>query len=262
MPENILSRQPPRADKRIAYGEDANQFFDLRVPKSRSENLPLVMNIHGGFWRAKYGLEHAGHFCAALTAQGLATANLEYRRVGNAGGGWPGTLDDIRAAYKHLRQNTFAHNIAPEKIIVTGHSAGGHLALCLAAYEPSVTLVVALAALTDLRRAYELHLSNDAAVEFLGGTPDKVPQHYREADPMQLRIAHAEQRLIHGLADDVVPPAFSCDYVSAEQNLSSQRKEHVHLLEIPGADHYDLIDPHSSAWIQIQSLILRLARRA
>ena len=262
MPEDFLNQPPPKAGARIAYGEDPNQFFDLRLPKSAAANFPLVINIHGGFWRAKYGLEHAGHFCAAITAQGLATANLEYRRVGNVGGGWPGTLDDIRAAYKDLRENASAHNIDPQKIVITGHSAGGHLALCLAAYEPTVTHVVALAAITELHRACELHLSNDAAVEFLGGAPEQVAQLYREADPMQLSIARAEQWIVHGLTDDVVPPTFSSDYVSLKQNRPSQQKEPVHLLEIAGADHYDLIDPHSAAWKEIQPLILRLAHRS
>jgi len=79
MSDDILSLTPPAADARIAYGSDPNQFFDLRLPKTGKGAFPLVINIHGGFWRAKYSLDHAGHLCAALAAAGFATANLEYR---------------------------------------------------------------------------------------------------------------------------------------------------------------------------------------
>ena len=108
MPDDILSSLPPPADKRLSYGSDPNQFLDLRLPTSTGKAkspYSLVINIHGGFWRAKYNLDHAGHLCAALTAKGLATANLEYRRVGNEGGAWPGTFADIRSAYHFLVQN-------------------------------------------------------------------------------------------------------------------------------------------------------------
>src|SRR6201987_6129566 len=158
MSEDILSRQPPRPDLRLIYGSDPNQFMDLRVPASEHKRSPLVMNIHGGFWRAKYNLDHAGHLCAALTAKGLVTANLEYRRVGNEGGAWPGTFADIRAAYHFLLQNAHPPKFDSRKTIVMGHSAGGQLALCLAAHEPSVTSVVSLAGVVDLQRAYQLHL--------------------------------------------------------------------------------------------------------
>src|SRR5579864_9332189 len=247
MSDDILSLQAPRADARIAYGSDPNQFLELRLPatKERSKSpCPLVINIHGGFWRAKYNLEHAGHLCAALTARGLATANLEYRRVGNNGGAWPGTFSDIRSAYHFLVQNAQVHNFDSRRTVVMGHSAGGQLALCLAAHEPSIQRVISLAGVVDLERAYELHLSNDAVVEFLRGKPSEVPDRYREADPMQLSIRQARQWLIHGSADDTVPPALSRSYVSAKQKR--RPKEDVHLLEIAGAGHFDLIDPRSA----------------
>ena len=259
MSEDILSRKPPLADSRLSYGSDANQFFDLRLPASKGKSKwPVVVNIHGGYWRAKYNLDHAGHLCAALAAKGLATANLEYRRVGNEGGAWPGTFADIRSAYQFLVQHAPDHNFDPGKIVVMGHSAGAQLALCLAAHEPSVTRVVSLAGVVDLERAFKLHLSNDAVVEFLGGTPRDVPDHYREADAMQLSIPQARQLLIHGQADDVVPPEFSRDYVSAKQRRSGGKKEDSHLLQIGGADHFDLIDPRSAAWKQVEETVLQL----
>jgi len=245
----------------MAYGSDPNQFLDLRLPRDAKKFkgfYPTVINIHGGFWRAKYNLDHAGHLCAALTSRGLATANLEYRRVGNKGGGWPNTFADIRSAYSFLLQNAHQHNFDPQKFLVIGHSAGGQLALCLAGHETSVTRVVSLAGVLDLQRTYQLHLSNDAVVEFLRGTPSQVPDHYREADPMQLSIPQAQQRLIHGSADEVVPPAFSRDYIAAKQKRAAKEKEDARLLEISEADHFDLIDPRTAAWKQVEQTILEL----
>lgn len=262
MPDDILSLQPPPADARVAYGQDPNQFLDLRLPAAAGKSkkpFPLVINIHGGYWRAKYNLEHAGHLCAALTAKGLATANLEYRRVGDPGGGWPETFADVRAAYQFLKQNAHSRNLDPQRIVVMGHSAGGQLALCLAAHEPSVTRAVSLAGVVDLQRAYQLHLSNDAVVEFLRGKPDEVPDHYAEADPMRLSITHARQWLIHGAADDVVPADFSRDYVAAKQKRPGEEKEEVHLLEIPDAGHLDLIDPRSAAWKKVEEIVVGLS---
>jgi acetyl esterase/lipase len=257
MSDDILSRQPPPADKRLVYGSDPNQFLDLRLPRKRESKVPLVINIHGGFWRGKYNLDHAGHLCAALTASGLATANLEYRRAGNAGGGWPGTFADIRSAYNFLVQHASTEHLDRERIVVMGHSAGGQLALCLAGHEPTVSRVISLAGVVDLQRAYQLHLSNDAVVEFLHGTPSEVPEHYQEADPMRLSIPHARQNLIHGVADDTVPVAFSRDYVREKGKRSPS--EDVSLVEIAGAGHLDLIDPESAAWEKVQAAVIRLA---
>lgn len=256
MSEDILTLPPPPADTRLAYGSDPNQFLDLRLPKSKAPH-PLVINIHGGFWRAKYDLRHAGHLCAALTTKGIATANLEYRRVGNEGGAWPNTFSDIRAGYRFMRMIARARNLDKQRIVIMGHSAGGQLALCLAAHEPSITRVISLAGVVDLHRAFELHLSNDAVVEFLRGTPAEVPDHYREADPMQLAIPQARQWLIHGAADDVVPPSFGRDYV-AKKKRSGEEKEDVHLLEIAGASHFDLIDPRTAAWQQVEQTVMQL----
>ena len=124
--EDILTLPPPPADTRLAYGTDPNQFGELRTPKSGGP-FGSVMFIHGGFWRAKYDLKHAGHLCAALTAKGIATWNVEYRRVGNAGGGWPGTFEDIAKAYRYLPQIASRYNLDSKKIVVAGHSAGGEL---------------------------------------------------------------------------------------------------------------------------------------
>jgi acetyl esterase/lipase len=253
--EDILKLAPPPADARLPYGKDPNQFGELRLPKNEAnKSSAVVMNIHGGFWRSKYTLAHAGHLCAALTAKGLATWNIEYRRVGNPGGGWPGTFEDIANAYRFLPQIAKRYDLDTTRVAVMGHSAGGQLALCLAGHEPSVKAVISLAGVVDLQRAWEEHLSDDAVVAFLGGKPKDVPEHYQEADPMQLKISSATQWLIHGAADSVVPAPFSRNY--AEQK--KKRKEDIHYLEISTAGHYELIDPHSNAWPKVESTVLHL----
>jgi acetyl esterase/lipase len=248
--EDILSLAAPKADLRVAYGSDGNQFVDLRMPKAKGPH-PLAICIHGGFWRAKYDLEYFGHLCAALTAKGVATANLEYRRVGNAGGGWPGTFADIRAAYRFLTQNGKQYEVDVRRVMVLGHSAGGQLALCLAAHEKGLAAAISLAGVLDLQRAYELHLSHDAVVEFLGGTPAEVADHYREADPMKLAI-RARQWAVHGGEDDVVPPSLSKDYVSAKVKA----KEDAKLVAIAGAGHFEIVDPRSGAWGKVERVVV------
>jgi acetyl esterase/lipase len=142
--DDILNLAPPKADLRVTYGGDQNQVIDLRLPKGKGPHA-LAISIHGGFWRAKYDLGYAGHLCAALTAKGIATANVEYRRVGNAGGGWPGTFADVRSAYQFLLQSARQREFDARRIVVIGHSAGGQLGLGLAAHESGVKSVVSLA---------------------------------------------------------------------------------------------------------------------
>lgn len=248
--EDILDLVAPKADARVRYGSDASQFVDLRMPKSKGAHA-LAMCMHGGYWRAKYDLEYFGHLCAALTAKGVATANVEYRRVGNAGGGWPGTFADIRAAYQFLMQSAERYGFDARRVMVLGHSAGAQLALCLAAHEAGVKAVISLAGVVDLQRAYALHLSSDAVVEFLGGTPAEVADHYREADPKKLAIG-AQQWLVHGAEDDIVPPAFSRDYVGAKQKA----KENARLVEIAGAGHFEVVDPRAGAWKDVEKSVM------
>jgi acetyl esterase/lipase len=259
--EDILSRPQPPPDERVAYGADPNQFLEVRLPRVRDPHSdpsypvplhPVLLNIHGGYWRAKYDLGHAGHLCAALRAAGVATFNAEYRRIGNPGGGWPGTFEDVRSAYRFLRQEHARFRLDLDRFVVMGHSAGGQLALCLAAHEASIRNAIALAGVVDLKKAFTLRLSNDAVVEFLGGKPDAVPEHYREADPMELSIPQARRWLLHGREDDIVPPEFSRDYVTQKKKAG----ESVELLEIPHAGHFELIDPGSEAFKQVTTAVL------
>jgi acetyl esterase/lipase len=249
---DILQLSPPPADARLPYGSDALQFGDLRLPKTEGRH-PLVIVIHGGFWRAAYGLDHIGHLCAALTAAGLATWNLEYRRIGNNGGGWPGTFEDVLRGADYVTALAAKYPVDAQKTIAVGHSAGGHLALLLAARQ-RVCDVVSLAGVADLRCAWELGLSNNVVMSFLGGSPEEVPDRYRQASPLKLLPLGVPQRLVHGAKDDVVPLEISEDYVKAANAAGDDAR----LVVLPEAGHFELIDPRSAEWPHIQQTILSL----
>jgi acetyl esterase/lipase len=257
--EDILTKAPHEADLRIAYGADPNQFVDVRIPAGKAP-YPVVFFIHGGYWRAKYGLIYAGHLCEALKKAGIATWNVEYRRVGNPGGGWPGTFEDIRSAYRALIQGQKANSKLPsldiKHICVAGHSAGGQLALCLAAHEKAVTRVLSLAGVLDLQRGWELHLSNDAVSSFLGGSPSEVAEHYREASPAELAIPHAIQKVVHGTTDDSVPYEISKRYTDGKKKSGEQ----VELITLPNTGHFEIVDPGSAVWPKIQETVVSLLR--
>jgi dipeptidyl aminopeptidase/acylaminoacyl peptidase len=231
--------------ERVRYGADPQQFFELWCPKGAS--LGVAVMIHGGFWRAKYDLSHANPFCAALVARGFAMANLEYRRIGNSGGGWPGSFDDVLAGV----------TVATERLggvpVVIGHSAGGHLALLLATTEIPLRAVVALAPVADLRLAYELNLSNGAVAEFLGGSPDSNSALYDQACPSK-HAASVRRVLVHGTNDEDVPIGISRAYIEARKN----DLEPPTLIEIPNAKHMELIDPESAAGAEVIEIVLRL----
>jgi len=250
--EHILTDTPPPSDARMPYGDGEFHFGDLRVPRGAGP-FPAAMFIHGGYWRARYDLKHTSFVCAALTKAGLVTWNLEYRRVGNPGGGWPGSFEDVTAGYQFLRQLAGKYPIDTKRILVLGHSAGGQLALALAAHHNSMRGVVSLAGVVNLRRAWDLHLSHDAVAEFLGGDPQRVPDHYHEASPAELDI-HCKQLLIHGTEDDSVPVQMSRDY--AKQKL--EKHESVNFSEIPKIGHFEIVDPESAIWPKAEKAVLSL----
>ena len=234
MSRDITTIPPVAANERVRYGDEASQFFDLFLPQNESRGSAVM--IHGGFWRAMYDLLHASHVCAALAHEGIATANLEYRRVGESGGGWPGTYEDVVAGFDAAQKR-----LGPN-IVVLGHSAGGHLALRLAA-DRRASGVVALAAVADLKLGYELNLSDGAVSEFLGGAPEAIPERYLNADPCS-HPSSVRRCLIHGEEDDTVPIALSRSYMKAR---AADQPEIV--LKTVHGGHLDLIDPESgSAW--------------
>jgi dipeptidyl aminopeptidase/acylaminoacyl peptidase len=189
-----------------------------------------------------------------LHRRGWATSNVEYRRLGAPGGGWPGTLEDVAAGVDALA------GMGPEldlrRLIAVGHSAGGHLALWLAARpglpagapgagpEVAPGAVVALAAVSDLVAAAHLGLGAGATVELLGGAPEEVPERYRQASPRQRLPLGVPQLLVHGELDDRVPVAMSRGHAAAARAAGDA----VRLLVAPGAGHPEIIDPESRAW--------------
>jgi acetyl esterase/lipase len=230
----VLTDPPPPADQRLRYGERDSQFVDFRRPSAGTAR-PLAIMIHGGFWRVRYNLLHAGHLCAALAAAGLASANIEYRRIGEPGGGWPGTFEDVKLAVAFAREHAPQNGGDASRTVVLGHSAGGHLALWLAAEIRDLACVIGLAPVASLREAFTLALSENAVADLMGGGPDEVPERYAAADPA--RPTPVPRVLIHGTADDTVPIALSRNYAAPAR-----------LIEIPNADHLALIDPRSAAW--------------
>ncbi|HKF21725.1 MAG TPA: alpha/beta fold hydrolase [Candidatus Angelobacter sp.] len=242
----------------MEYGRDPNQFVDVRLPSGKGPH-PVVFFIHGGYWRAKYDLSYAGHLCHALKNEGIATWNVEYRRVGNPGGGWPGTFKDIRAAFQALMATTETDQhtrLDRKRLCVAGHSSGGQLALCLAAHSPSVTRVLSLAGVLDLRRGWEMHLSNDAVAEFLGGPPSQAREHYREASPAEQLIPQATQKLVHGTADEDVPYEIASSYAEQKRKMG----ERVELITLAQVGHYEIVDPSSAVWSRVRETFVLLTR--
>ncbi len=185
---------------RITYGEQPQQFADLYLPADEA-TPPVVVLIHGGFWRAQYGLDLMVPLAENLAADGYAVWNIEYRRVGQPGGGWPGTLDDVAAAVDHLTAVTPEHPLDLDRVAIVGHSAGGHLALWAAGRpaiaagdpgaDPSVVPVIGIGQgpVVGLSKAAERLLGSGAAIDFLGGTPEQVPERYPPAPGGALRGA-------------------------------------------------------------------------
>lgn len=231
VPDAVL----PDAVLRYACHEDA--VVDLHLPGGSipaGPASPLVL-LHGGFWKAAYDRRHTRPMARALADRGWVVATPEYRRVGN-GGGWPVTVEDVHLAVRRLPEllgSVGVHAEGPP--VVTGHSAGGHLALWLATTGLPVRRVVGLAPVCDLAQAARLGLGDGAVAAFLGEHDPGV------ADPMSL-LAHASTThvvVVHGVDDQDVPASLSRALVEAHP--------WVDLREVPGG-HFEPIEPGSVAW--------------
>jgi predicted esterase len=210
--EAILGLAHPEPDARVPYGTDPLQFGELRVPSGKGPHAVAIV-VHGGCWRARYDIGHTRAFSEALRVSGLAVWSLEYRRVGNEGGGWPGTFLDVAAGADHLRKIAAPHALDLSRVVAFGHSAGGHLALWLAAragldagseirgVPPLLPLkgVVALAGITDLKRAVEERVCESMASELVSG----VASRYTEASPIERLPLGVPQTLVTGSLDSI-----------------------------------------------------------
>jgi acetyl esterase/lipase len=238
---------------RIPYGADLNQFGDLLLPETLGPH-PVVVAIHGGFWRTKHGLDHMEPACQDLADCGIATWNIEYRRIGQDGGGWPGTAQDALKAVQYLETLATDHPIDLDRLVLLGYSAGGHLALWIAGQKnrPALTGAVSLAGVADLRLASELRLSDGVVEEFMSGGPLDPA-----ASPIELLPTRVKTRLIHGVDDVTVPIEIARQYTEA----AIAHGDDSELIELPNTGHSPLTDPSSEAWRAVRDVVFALLRR-
>jgi acetyl esterase/lipase len=252
---------------RIRYGDSSSQFAELRFPKGKGP-FPLLFVVHGGFWQSRYDLSHIGHLCADFTSKGIITCNIEYRRIDNPGGGWPGTFQDISLATGSVLQTTSSdQRFDHTRTTIVGHSAGGHLALWLMGkrriskgsplysdHKQTITSSVSLAGVSDLRLALKQKLGHGIVTRLIGGTPEEHPDWYDAGSPIELLPTGARQILVHGTADDTVPVSQSEAYVEKAEKLGDRPT----LVRLQGIGHYELIDPESEAWPIVADAVLSL----
>lgn len=228
---SVLTRTAKQPDLSLRYGDEGDQVADLRYGR-RGGELPLLVLIHGGFWKPLYDRAHLEAMSSALAEAGWSTLTLEYRRV-------PGrpefTFQDIAAALALLPQQVAAHN---GKHLLIGHSAGGHLVLWAAVQceQSALQGVLALAPAADLQLAHQLHLGDGAVLGFLGKDPVECP----DADPVKLKAPTMAVTVLQGESDEIVPPVVPASYVAAFPK--------TRYVVLPDCGHFALIDPHSGAW--------------
>ncbi|WP_327156080.1 alpha/beta hydrolase family protein [Streptomyces tubercidicus] len=237
----LLGLAPVAPDRTVAYGPHPDQIVDVYEPRAAGGGRaaargPLVVLLHGGFWRAAYDRRHLSPLAAELAGQGMPVALAEYRRVG-AGGGVPQTFEDVTAALGTAHA-ALARTAAEPGVVLAGHSAGGHLALLAAARSGTpVTRVLAVAPVADLARAHELGLSGGAVAELLGAGPG-LPERLAAADPVRHPPSGIPVTILHGTEDPEVPVDLSRRYAARHPGSTELR-------ELPGVGHYAPVTPGS-----------------
>lgn len=254
----------------LPYGPDPSQHAVLHLPPDGGAGpLPVVVVLHGGYWRAQYGLELGTPLAVDLTNAGVAALNVEYRRVG-AGGGFPTTLTDVAAAVDLLAEvaGRAGRALDLDRVVFLGHSAGGQLAAWAASRArlpagapgagPRVAArgVVTQAGVLDLVAGAEQGLGAGAVVDLLGGPPTAQAARYAVASPAALVPAPCPVVCVHGTADVTVPPDQSRRYVDAA--LAAHGQARLRMLD--GVDHFRLIDPADPAWGVVRDEVLALLR--
>jgi acetyl esterase/lipase len=228
----------------VSYGSHPDHIADVRYGAAGATERPLILLIHGGFWRPQYDRTHTGPMAEAIADAGFTVASVEYRRV-------PGdpdkTLGDVSAALAELPTLLGNHN---GKVVLIGHSAGGHLVLWLSAVRRSPALhgALALAPAADLQLAHDLNLGDGAVALFLGAAPSTR----KDVDPKQLPSPKTPTTILHGEKDVVVRLAVSGSYVATHPQ--------VKLVRVAGVGHFAPIDPLSSTWPAVMSELEALAR--
>lgn len=239
---HALCTYPPTT---VHYGDRDAQVGDLRVPAT--PRAPVVVLVHGGFWRHEWGRDLMDGLALDLSRRGYATWNIEYRRVGPTGGGWPQTGHDVVRAVTEL-DPVAGDRVDLDRVVLLGHSAGAQLALRategLRSSPPPPTLVVSLAGLFDLEAAALEGVGWGSVEAFLGGDPGEVRHAYRAAAPVAHLPLGVPQVLVHGTDDAHVPPSQTTAYLRS----AAAAGDSIDLIAPPGADHFALIDPATSAW--------------
>jgi len=268
-----------RPDHRIAYGQDAPQYGELWLPPAGAKDpLPVVVLIHGGCWLADLpGPELVAFLADDLRKHGAAVWSLTYRRVGHRDGGFPGTFNDVANGVAHLREIAGKFNLDLTRAVATGHSAGGHLALWVAAQNripPGSALkrdqavnfkaFVGIAAIPDLAHFARAgaHACGDNTVAQLvdtaartpPGGPANVP--FRDTSPAEMLPLGIKQILIHGVLDGIVPPAIGLRY----QTRAKQSGDIVELIALDNAGHFELIAPWTTAGKVVVAKILEAVK--
>ncbi len=250
---DILSRTARAPDRTEVTGPAQTDVYDVWEPTTERARGITVALLHGGFWREEYDRTHLAPLAEALARDGFHVANLEYPRTAMPGGGWPGTGDAVLARMESVHADTDL----PGRVVVVGHSAGGHLALWLASSDrlPWLTGALALGPAADLREVDRLGLGDDAARALLGGTPQERPREWVDADPAQQRLTVASV-VVTGEFDDIVPAAVAEAYAATRAEGEPFTSSVVRR-----ADHFDLIDPTTNAYLlllaEVEELTLR-----
>lgn len=269
-PADLLSLPVRPADHRLPYGDDPNQFAELRLPSGAGPH-PVVVLVHGGCWKSEYAtLRDLAPMGDALKAQGIASWNIEYRRLGQPGSGWPGTYLDIGRAIDHLRQVATTYRLDLPRLVVVGHSAGGHLAMWAGMRQrlsPDSPIYVAnplpvrgiinLAGTIDMRENIahmETACKDTVVTTFLGGTPTSVPGRYREVSATTMVPLGVQQILIWGEHENFVPLSLAKRHVDA----ATKAGDRARLIIVPAAGHFEPASPQSSAWPTVLQAIRSL----
>ena len=247
---SVLTRSADGPDAVVRYGEHPEAVVDLHIPPGTRPSAPLLLLLHGGFWRQEYDRRHTRSMAVALRDEGFVVATPEYRRTGG-GGGWPATFDDVAVVRRRLATlvaEVFGSRPGPPPPVLVGHSAGGQLALwwALTVAPDAVRRAVALAPVTDLVRAHAERLGDGAVTALLGGSPEQHPDRYAAVDPAVLLRGDGPRppiTVVHGSEDRQVPVAYS-------RGLTG-----VTYVELSDIEHFGLIDPLSAAWPAVISAV-------
>ena len=262
----FLARPQPRPQVKIAYGPGAQQFGELWLPGGAGPH-PLVVLIHGGCWtKSTADLSIMNAAAEDLRRRGAAVWNIEYRGVDEPGGGYPGTYQDVAAALDRVGGFADEASLNLERVVVVGHSAGGHLALWAAARRKIASGPLAakrplpIAAVVDISGIPNLATDADTAcgaepVEAMAG-PARLGGRYGDTSPAHMLPLHTRQLVVVGREDTTVPPSVSEAYVRLARNAGDRVDHRV----LPDAAHVEEIAPGTPGWDRIAPLILELAR--